>query len=88
MDTFSKEKLEATMRESQRKRRSRKWHKQRDSACEKFFLEQDDFKTPIQVSYNQEGFLNTAYGGFMSIMLKLSILIYGIQKTYNCYQRT
>ena len=71
-----------------KKRKSRKWHKQKESACEKFFSSYDDFKAPIQVSYNEETSMNTIYGGFMSLLLRLAILVFAIQKAMNCYMRT
>ena len=32
--------------------------------------------------------MNTIYGGFMSLLLRLAILVFAIQKAMNCYMRT
>ena len=67
---------------------SRKRFKQRDSACEKFFLGMDDFKTPIQVSYNEETTANTICGGFLSLLLRLAIFLLAMQKFVTCFSRS
>ena len=47
----------------------------------------DDFKTPIQVSYNEETTANTFCGGLLSLLLRLAIFVFTIQKFVTCLTR-
>ena len=48
----------------------------------------DDFKTPIQVSYNEETTANTFCGGLLSLLLRLAIFVFTIQKFVTCLTRS
>ena len=69
------------------KNSSRKRFKEKTPGCQKFLLNWDDFKTPLQVSYNEETSSNTVCGGLVSLFLRLVIFAYTIQKFTLCFTR-
>ena len=72
---------------SSSKKADRKRYKRVDPPCTRFFLSQDDFRTPVDVSYNEESSSNTVCGGFLSLLLRLLIFAFAIQKFFILFSR-
>lgn len=66
---------------------SRKRFKKEHNQCKRFFLNQDAFGSPMEVTYNEDSTSYTICGGIASTFLRLGIFVFTVWRLKLCMHR-